>query len=69
MTPPVRRCPVCGTPSTPRDANAAWPFCSDRCRLQDLGRWLGEAYRIPGERVGDGSSSPDGAEGDGEGNE
>jgi endogenous inhibitor of DNA gyrase (YacG/DUF329 family) len=21
-----------------------FPFCSDRCRLIDLGRWLGEAY-------------------------
>lgn len=23
------------------------PFCSERCRLIDLGRWLGERYRIP----------------------
>jgi endogenous inhibitor of DNA gyrase (YacG/DUF329 family) len=22
-----------------------FPFCSDRCRLIDLGRWLGEDYR------------------------
>jgi endogenous inhibitor of DNA gyrase (YacG/DUF329 family) len=26
-----------------------WPFCSPRCRLIDLGRWLGEDYRVPGE--------------------
>jgi endogenous inhibitor of DNA gyrase (YacG/DUF329 family) len=26
-----------------------YPFCSDRCRLIDLGRWLGETYRIPAE--------------------
>jgi endogenous inhibitor of DNA gyrase (YacG/DUF329 family) len=25
------------------------PFCSRRCRLIDLGRWLGEGYRIPSE--------------------
>jgi hypothetical protein len=25
-----------------------FPFCSERCRLIDLGRWLGENYRIPG---------------------
>ena len=25
----------------------ASPFCSPRCRLVDLGRWLGEEYRIP----------------------
>jgi endogenous inhibitor of DNA gyrase (YacG/DUF329 family) len=28
-----------------------FPFCSDRCRLVDLGRWLGGAYRIPGTPV------------------
>ena len=25
-----------------------WPFCSERCRLIDLARWLGEEYRVPG---------------------
>jgi uncharacterized protein len=24
-----------------------WPFCSQRCKTIDLGRWLGGAYRIP----------------------
>jgi uncharacterized protein len=24
------------------------PFCSERCRLIDLGRWLSEDYRVPG---------------------
>jgi endogenous inhibitor of DNA gyrase (YacG/DUF329 family) len=24
-----------------------FPFCSPRCRLIDLGRWLGEEYRVP----------------------
>jgi endogenous inhibitor of DNA gyrase (YacG/DUF329 family) len=24
-----------------------FPFCSQRCRLIDLGRWLGEEYRVP----------------------
>ena len=28
-------------------ASEAYPFCSSRCRLVDLGRWLGEEYRIP----------------------
>ena len=23
------------------------PFCSDRCRLIDLGRWLDESYAVP----------------------
>jgi endogenous inhibitor of DNA gyrase (YacG/DUF329 family) len=25
------------------------PFCSRRCRLQDLARWVDGAYRVPGE--------------------
>jgi len=28
-----------------------FPFCSPRCRLIDLGNWLGGRYRIAGERV------------------
>ncbi len=50
----VSRCPVCRKPAAPRAENRAHPFCSDRCRLLDLGKWLGEAYRIPGPRAGDG---------------
>ena len=42
------RCPICdreirGEPTEWPD----FPFCSRRCRQVDLGRWLGEAYRIP----------------------
>lgn len=33
-----------------RPVDPAWrPFCSERCRLLDLGAWLGDRYRIPGE--------------------
>ena len=29
----------------------AWrPFCSERCKLQDLARWADGAYRVPGEQ-------------------
>lgn len=28
-----------------------FPFCSERCRLIDLGQWLGEEYRVPGVKV------------------
>jgi uncharacterized protein len=34
-----------------------FPFCSDRCRLIDLGRWLGEQHRVPCEP--DEAASPD----------
>jgi len=29
----------------------AWrPFCSERCKLQDLAKWAGGDYRVPGEK-------------------
>jgi endogenous inhibitor of DNA gyrase (YacG/DUF329 family) len=31
------------------DAAGFRPFCSERCKLVDLGNWLGERYRIPGQ--------------------
>jgi endogenous inhibitor of DNA gyrase (YacG/DUF329 family) len=44
-------CPICKKPVTPRDdpksPNPFFPFCSDRCKLIDLGRWLGGKYQIP----------------------
>ena len=46
-------CPICRA-SIPRHAeNLAAPFCSERCRLVDLGNWLGDAYRVPVEAVDD----------------
>ena len=39
-----RPCPSCGTTVNPNDE--AYPFCSDRCRLVDLGQWMDERYRI-----------------------
>ncbi len=53
-----RTCPICGKPVAPRPVNRAFPFCSDRCRLVDLGKWLGEEYRIPDARPGDGAEPP-----------
>lgn len=40
-------CPICKKAAAPRAANAAFPFCSPRCKTIDLGRWLNEEYRIP----------------------
>jgi len=51
-------CATCGKPVPPRELNRSFPFCSDRCRLLDLGKWLGESYRIPGPRAGDGAAGP-----------
>jgi endogenous inhibitor of DNA gyrase (YacG/DUF329 family) len=41
------RCPTCARPAELRAKNAAFPFCSPRCRQIDLGKWLNEEYRVP----------------------
>jgi endogenous inhibitor of DNA gyrase (YacG/DUF329 family) len=43
-------CPTCRKPVAKDAARPSklFPFCSERCHLVDLGRWLGEDYRIPG---------------------
>lgn len=38
------RCPTCRTLVTRNDEH--FPFCSDRCRLIDLGKWASGQYRI-----------------------
>jgi endogenous inhibitor of DNA gyrase (YacG/DUF329 family) len=35
------------------------PFCSERCKMADLGRWLTEGYRVPGPPADDGQPSTD----------
>lgn len=42
------RCPICRMPTT-WTGNDFRPFCSERCRLVDLGSWAAESYRIPSE--------------------
>ena len=43
---PTSPCPTCGT-ATSREKNRSFPFCSERCKLVDLGQWMNEGYRIP----------------------
>jgi len=40
-----RHCPICRKP-TDSETNADFPFCSERCRLLDLGNWASEKYVI-----------------------
>jgi len=62
--PRIARCPRCGG-STRLDAANGWrPFCSERCKLIDLGDWFSGRYAIPGERLsgeesGERDESPD----------
>lgn len=46
------RCPICSA-EVDLGAVAAPPFCSERCRLVDLGRWLDEDYAVPEQRRAD----------------
>jgi hypothetical protein len=43
-------CPICKKPVVmPEEGQprGTYPFCSERCKLIDLGRWLGGKYQIP----------------------
>jgi endogenous inhibitor of DNA gyrase (YacG/DUF329 family) len=48
------KCPTCGRQIAWSQDNPFRPFCSERCRLIDLGAWLSEQRAIPG----DNSPSP-----------
>ena len=49
------KCPTCGRPVALSGDGmpASFPFCSDRCRSVDLGRWFNEEFAVPveGQRV------------------
>jgi len=59
------KCPICkrkvNEPATD-EPRAFFPFCSDRCNLIDLGRWLDGKYQIPIDELNDapGGESPEG---------
>ena len=40
------KCPICGR-ECDWEGNPSRPFCSERCRLVDLGCWADESYRVP----------------------
>ncbi|HSH88093.1 MAG: DNA gyrase inhibitor YacG [Methylophilus sp.] len=40
-------CPGCGEMTEYSPTNAYRPFCSERCKLMDLGDWATEKFRIP----------------------
>ena len=44
------KCPTCKKPVAEPDkfdGKIVFPFCSERCKLVDLGRWLDGKYQIP----------------------
>ena len=42
----IVRCPQCQKETSFKD-NPFRPFCSESCKLIDLGKWASEAYRVP----------------------
>ena len=58
----MKHCPTCNRQVEWQD-NPFRPFCSERCKLLDLGKWVSEEYRVPGkpvptEPVGDDEEQP-----------
>ena len=49
---PTVRCPTCKQTLEPGQGGFR-PFCSERCKLIDLGKWLDGSYAIPGEPASD----------------
>ncbi len=43
----MKTCPTCNKEFDPKNLSENLPFCSERCRLVDLGAWLTEKHRIP----------------------
>lgn len=39
-------CPICKNTTT-WEENPWRPFCSERCKLIDLGKWVSDEYKIP----------------------
>jgi len=42
-------CPTCGKLVEWSQSQRWKPFCSERCKLIDLGDWIDERHRIPGD--------------------
>ncbi|MDR0577425.1 MAG: DNA gyrase inhibitor YacG [Candidatus Accumulibacter sp.] len=49
------RCPQCGGEAPWNPENKYRPFCSERCKLIDLGAWASETYRVPTQEAPTGS--------------
>jgi endogenous inhibitor of DNA gyrase (YacG/DUF329 family) len=57
--PRVVTCPICEKPVSWTPDNIWRPFCSERCKLIDLGAWASEKYRVPVVEDKDELDSPD----------
>lgn len=55
QTVPTVKCPTCQTPVLWQPENAHRPFCSERCKLIDLGQWAQGGYSLPAREENGGS--------------
>jgi uncharacterized protein len=53
----IVKCPTCKRPVEWSAASLYRPFCSDRCRLIDLGAWISEQHKLPGDAGADDAES------------
>ncbi|MEO5573394.1 MAG: DNA gyrase inhibitor YacG [Gammaproteobacteria bacterium] len=51
-TPKVVKCPTCSKPVEWSEQRPWRPFCSERCRLIDLGAWADGSYSVPEQKPG-----------------
>lgn len=51
-------CPICKKEASWQD-NIFRPFCSERCKLIDLGKWAAEEYRVAGEKKDSSEENPE----------
>lgn len=52
-------CPQCRQPASLDPSNRFRPFCSERCKLLDLGEWFAGRYSIPAAEDEETPSGPD----------
>jgi endogenous inhibitor of DNA gyrase (YacG/DUF329 family) len=57
----MKTCPTCKKQVDWQD-NPFRPFCSERCKLIDLGSWISEEYRLPGKPAPTQPDEEEGAE-------
>lgn len=53
------KCPTCGREVKWDEQQKFRPFCSERCKMIDLGAWASDGYSIAGSDENDADKTPD----------
>lgn len=54
------KCPICKRPVALPEENSWFPFCSNRCKVVDLSKWLSGDYAVPAREEDEGDESTPG---------